>query len=95
MLITSKMNKIENQKTHENASMLWNSDGMFKDDSDDIDDVDNDDDIVDTVRLWYYQQGCWHYVSSMMLTKLKIETWTLRLTPISKPNGSKNTKYSK
>ena len=40
------MNKIENRKTHENASMLWNSDGEFKDDSDDVD-VDNNDDIVD------------------------------------------------
>ena len=40
------MNKIENQKTHENASMLWNSDGVFKDDSDDVDD-DDDDNIVD------------------------------------------------
>ena len=44
------MNQIKNRKTHEKALMLWNSDGVFKDDSDDvddIDDVDDNDNIVD------------------------------------------------
>ena len=47
MLITWKINKIENRKTHENALMLWTSDGVYKDDFDDVDEVDNDDDIED------------------------------------------------
>ena len=50
MLITWKINKIENWKNHKNAFMLWNSDGVFKDNSDDVDyvdDVDDNDNIVD------------------------------------------------
>ena len=39
------MNKIDDWKTHKNASMLWNSDGAFKDDPNGVD-VDNDDNII-------------------------------------------------
>ena len=74
--------------------MLWNSDGVFKDDSDDVDDVDDDDNIVDIKdivnTIGQLNFSITSSLSSILSTRLmtwcfindvdKDENWSVNLT---------------